>query len=86
MDVYVCDGCNRACPTANALRKHVERNQRSDGWNCRDKKARREEKQNILTAKQRVSNMNPTEVVETMNTSAKTNELLAQLSEDNKSL
>ena len=30
--------------------------------------------------------MNPTEVVETMSTSAKTNELLAQLSEDNKSL
>ena len=34
----ICPGCKRTCPSANALRKHVERNQTKDGFRCQIKK------------------------------------------------
>ena len=70
--VFACEHCLKEHKTSDALRKH---NKRHSVYECKAK-----------LAKQRILDMNPIEVVETINASARTNELLAQLSEDNKAL
>ena len=64
--VFACEHCLKEHNTSDALRKH---NKRHSVYECKAK-----------LAKQRISDMNPIEVVETMNTSSKTNDLMKQMS------
>jgi hypothetical protein len=69
---YQCEYCLKKHNTFDALRKH---NKRHSVYECKSK-----------LAKQRIDKMDPIKVVDIINASARTNELLAQLLEDNKVL
>ena len=81
MTTYICDGCERSCPSANALRKHCERNHINGLWLCRIKKEKRSNNTKLKEAKTQVSELNPITVMEKVNDSSKTNELLQKLND-----
>jgi uncharacterized lipoprotein YddW (UPF0748 family) len=81
MTTYICDGCERSCPSANALRKHRERNHINGLWLCRIKKEKRSNNTKLKEAKAQVSELNPITVMKKVNDSSKTNELLQKLND-----
>ena len=86
MASYICKGCERSCPTANALRMHQERNHINGQWLCGIKKEKRSNKTKLKEAKLKVAELDPITVMEKVNDSSKTNELLEKIIEQNNDL
>ena len=79
MTTHICEGCQRVCPTSNALRMHRERNHANGQWLCRIKKEKRNNKTKLKQAKSCVAELNPIAVMDTVNEASKANELLYEL-------
>eukprot|EP00966_Prymnesium_polylepis_P120863 2792800-Prymnesium_polylepis.1 len=81
-----CPDCNKSYPTLNALRCHMTREKsKPDNLKCISKKRKKEDsvmtKVKTQEAKKKLKELDVTEVVETVNTASKTNELLEHLTE-----
>jgi predicted RNase H-like nuclease (RuvC/YqgF family) len=76
----LCNLCNKSFDTSNALYKHRSYYQGNCNQRIREKQVRKRQK---VEAKEMLSTMDPVQVVESVNSSLKTNELLAEISQQN---